>query len=90
MNAELQRIFDSAPEDAPRSRLEPYRELLFGWRGQGRSYRRIRELLASHCGISVAGSTLYQFLQRRKPPIPVKACRVTRPVSRYERPEFEG
>ena len=45
MNSELQRIFDSVPEDEPRSHLEPYRELILRWRRQGRSYRRIRQLL---------------------------------------------
>lgn len=68
MEAHLQAIFDSVPEDAPRSRLEPYRELILRWRRQGRSYRRIRELLAEKCSLKVADMTLYEFVQRRSRP----------------------
>ena len=90
MNAELQRIFDNASEDEPRSRLEPFRDLILAWRDQGRSLRRIRELLAEHCGISVAGSTLCQFLKKRTLSRPLKPRRIPRPASRYEKPEFKG
>jgi len=65
---ELQRIYDSVPEDKSRSRLEPYRELILRWRRQGRTYRRIRELLAEKCGVKVADMTLHEFVQRRSRP----------------------
>jgi hypothetical protein len=68
MNPELQRIFDSVPEDEPRSRLEPYRELILRWRRQGRSYRRIRELLVEHFGANIGKSALHKFVQRRSCP----------------------
>jgi hypothetical protein len=68
MNAELQRVFDSTPDDEPRSRLEPYRELILQWRRQGRTYRRIRQLLAEKCGVRVADMTLHEFVQRRSRP----------------------
>lgn len=68
MDERLQRIFDSLPEDAPRSRLEPYRELILRWRGQGRSYRRIRQLLNDECHVKVADMTLHEFVQRRSRP----------------------
>jgi Xaa-Pro aminopeptidase len=64
----LQRIFDSLPEDAPRSRLEPYRELILRWRRQGRSYRRIRQLLNDECQVKVADMTVHEFVQRRSRP----------------------
>lgn len=68
MNPELQRIFDSVPDDEPRSRLEPYRELILRWRRQGRTYHRIRQLLADECRVQVAYVTLYRFVQRRSRP----------------------
>ena len=68
MNERLQQIFDSVPEDKPRSRLEPYRELILRWRRQGRTYRRIRQLLASECQVTVADMTLHEFVQRRSRP----------------------
>jgi hypothetical protein len=68
---ELQRIYDSVPEDEPRARLEPYRELILRWRRQGRTYHRIRELLATRCNLTVAYVTLYRFIKKcsrpRKP-----------------------
>jgi hypothetical protein len=68
MNEELQRIFDSVPEDAPRSPLEPYRELILRWRRQGRSYRRICQMLNDRCKVKVAYAPLYRFVQRRSRP----------------------
>ncbi len=69
MNAEeLQRIFDSVPEEEPRSRLEPYRELILRWRRQGRSYRRIRQLLAEQCSVGVTTSMLHKFVKSRSRP----------------------
>lgn len=64
MKEELQRIYDSVPEDEPKSRLEPYRELILRWRRQGRTYHRIRELLATRCNVTVAYVTLYRFIKR--------------------------
>ena len=68
MDERLQKIFDSVPADEPRSRLEPYRELILRWRRQGRTYHRIRQLLAEQCDVKVAYVTLYRFIQRRSRP----------------------
>jgi len=61
MNPELQRIYDSMPEDEPRSRLDPYRELILRWRRQGRTYRRILQMLRDECRVKVAFGTLHEF-----------------------------
>jgi hypothetical protein len=68
MKAELQRIFDNVPEDEPRSRLEPYRELILRWRRQGRTYRRIRGLLAEQYSVTVSAVMVHKFVQRRSRP----------------------
>ena len=68
MKQELHRIFDDVPADEPRSRLEPYRELILRMRRQGRTYHRIRKLLADKCGVTVAYATLYEFIQTRSRP----------------------
>ena len=68
MKQEHQRIFDDFPTDEPRSRLEPYRELILRMRRQGRTYHRIRKLLADRCGVKVAYATLYEFVQTRSRP----------------------
>lgn len=72
LKEELQRIYDSEPEDQPRGRLEPYRELILRWRRQGRTYHRIRELLAVRCKVTVAYVTLYRFIKRSSRPRKVK------------------
>jgi len=68
MEQRLQEIFDHAPKDPPRSRLEPFKDLILKWRRQGRTYKRISELLANECGVKVGPVTLYRFIQRRSRP----------------------
>jgi hypothetical protein len=65
MDAHLQEIYDSTPLDEPRSKLEPYRELILSWRRQKRTYRRIQELLREKCGVRVSPQALHQFVRRR-------------------------
>lgn len=68
MDTELQRRLSEIPEDPPRSRLEPYRDIILRWRRQGRSYRRIRQLLNDECQVKVADMTLHEFVKRRSRP----------------------
>jgi len=65
---ELEQIYDSTPEDDPRSRLEPYRELILRWRRRGRSYEKIRQDLRDRCNVKVAHGTLFNFVKRRSRP----------------------
>ena len=68
MNPELQRIYDSVPEDEPKSRLEPYRELILRWRRQGRSHKRIAGFLRDQCKIRVSGEAVRKFVKLRSRP----------------------
>jgi hypothetical protein len=68
VNPELQRIFDSIPDEEIRSRLEPYSELILRWRRKGRSYRWICRTMNEKCGVTVAYGPLYRFVQRRSRP----------------------
>ena len=91
MNRDLQHIFDTTADDEARSRLEPYRELILRWRRQGRSYRRIRQLLATSCKVTIARSTLHEFVQRRSrsrtdTPAPVQPA----PPNQIERKPMAG
>lgn len=45
LSDELVKRLENLPPEEPRSRLEPLRELILAWRQQGRSYRRIQQLL---------------------------------------------
>ena len=65
MDREFRNILDSLPEKPPRSRLEPYGELIDGLRRRGRTYRDVVEILAEKCQLQVSISTLHDFLRAR-------------------------
>jgi len=67
MKPELQRIYESMKDEAPRSCLEPYRDVILRWRRSKRSYRCIQQVLAAN-GVKVALMTLHEFVQRRSRP----------------------
>ena len=58
-------ILASLPARAPRSRLEPYRELIREMRRRGRTYREIAGVLGERCGVRVAASSVHEFVRRR-------------------------
>ena len=68
LSEELVKRLENLPPDEPRSKLEPLRELILAWRQQGRSYRRIQQLLREKCKVDVAYETLRRFVQRRQRP----------------------
>jgi hypothetical protein len=63
MDDKFQDILDNLPEKPPRSRLEPYTELIGELRRRGRTYREIRHILAEKCATQVSVSTLHGFLR---------------------------
>jgi IS30 family transposase len=64
MNDQFRNILDNLPNVAPRSRLEPYTELIQALRQRKRSYREIARVLAANCGVRVSHSTLHEYVQR--------------------------
>ncbi len=65
MDEKFRAILDALPPKPPRSRLEPYRELIRELRNRGRTYREIAQVLEEHCRLSVAPSTVHGFVQAR-------------------------
>jgi IS30 family transposase len=65
MDEVLQAILDSLPPKPPRSKLEPYVELIQELRRRGRSYREIAGILATRCGVSAGTHTVYNFVRVR-------------------------
>jgi hypothetical protein len=65
MDERFQAILDSLPPKQPRSRLEPYWELIREMRRRGRTYREIAHVLADKCQVTVAASTIHDFVQLR-------------------------
>ena len=66
---ELQQVLDNLPADERRgSSLEPLRAIILRWRREGRTYRRICQILRDECHVKVAYGTLHEFVQRRSKP----------------------
>ena len=65
MDERFQAILDSLPPKPPRSRLEPYWELIREMRRRGRTYREIAQVLSDKCQVVVATSTIHDFVQVR-------------------------
>jgi DNA-binding transcriptional MerR regulator len=68
LNPEEQKIYDRVPADKPRSLLEPHRRLILRWRRQGRTYRRIQQILADECQVNVSHQAIRYFVERNARP----------------------
>jgi hypothetical protein len=62
---ELQRLLDAVPGKELRSKLDPFAAYILRWRRQGKSYRRIQQILADKCGVKVSYDALRGFVLRR-------------------------
>ncbi len=67
MDARFQEILDSLPPKRPRSRLEPYAELIEELRQRGTTYRKIAAILTERCQLQTSASTVHDFLHVRTP-----------------------
>ena len=65
MSDKFRAILDALPEKPPRSRLEPYDELIDEMRRRGRSYREIVSVLAEKCDLRVSISTIHDFVRAK-------------------------
>ena len=65
MDAKFEAILNSLPAKEPRSRLEPYSELITEMRKRGHSYREITQVLKKACGLKVGASTVNDFVLAR-------------------------
>ena len=65
MDPKFEAILNSLPTKDPRSRLEPYGELITEMRKRGRSYREIAHILKQSCGLKVGASTVNDFVLAR-------------------------
>jgi hypothetical protein len=67
MDARFQEILDSLPPKRPRSRLEPYAELIEELRHRGTTYRKIAAILTERCQLQTSASTVHDFLHVQTP-----------------------
>ena len=65
MRQSLETILAELPEKPPRSRLDPYLELIQELRMRKWTFKQIADLLAEKVGVRVTGSAVHDFLRRR-------------------------
>lgn len=65
MDDKFQDILDRLPEKPPRSRLEPYGDLIHELLMRGRTYRDVVRILAEECQVRVSSSTIHDFVRLR-------------------------
>jgi len=56
-------ILSSLPARPPRSRLEPYCELIEELRRRGRTYREITSVLLEKCQVRASRSNIHHFVR---------------------------
>jgi IS30 family transposase len=66
MRKDLEAILDSLPAQPPRSRLDPYADLIEEMRRRNWTYRAIAEVLAEKCDLKVAPSNIHHFVRQRE------------------------
>ena len=64
MKKRLKEILNTLPQQPPRSRLEPYSDLIEAMRARNWTYRGIACVLTEKCGIRVSPSNLHYFVKR--------------------------
>jgi hypothetical protein len=65
VDAKFEAILNSLPAKEPRSRLEPYSELITEMQKRGHSYREITQVLKKAYGLKVGTSTVNDFVLAR-------------------------
>jgi hypothetical protein len=66
MDEKFQIILSSLPEKPPRSRLEPFRELIEELRERGRTYQEIAQILTEKCQVATSRSAVNDFVRVRR------------------------
>ena len=93
---DFREILDNLPQKPPRSRLEPYRELILEMRRRGRPLREIAQVLGEKCGVRVAPSTIHDFVnvsssrERKSEPKTLGRTRASKLIPPGSRPRDPG
>ncbi len=65
MDPKFKEILDSLPNKPPRSRLQPYWELIRELRRRGQTFQDIAHILAEKCQVQVTASAVHDFVRKR-------------------------
>jgi len=86
MDPAISKLLEEIPEKPPRSKLEPHADIIATLRRKRRTYREIAQFLQEHLAITVAPSTIHDFVRvrrrrRKQIPSPPPATGVRAPES---------
>ncbi len=70
MDETLRKLLDNVPERPPRSKLEPHAEVIRELRRKRRTYQEIAAFFKEHLQVSVAPSTIHDFVKVRARRLP--------------------
>src|SRR5580700_12093703 len=66
MNPNISKLLDQIPEKPPRSKLELHADVIATLRQKRRTYREIADFFRDHLAITVAPSTIHDFVRVRR------------------------
>jgi IS30 family transposase len=66
MDPAISKLVEEVSEKPPRSKLEPHAEIIAALRQKRRTYREIAQFFQEHLAISVAPSTIHDFVRVRR------------------------
>ncbi len=66
MDPAISKLLDEISDSPPRSKLEPHAEIIGALRGKRRTYREIAQFFQEHLAITVAPSTIHDFVRVRR------------------------
>jgi len=66
LDPRINKLLDEIPERPPRSKLEPHTDVIGALRRKRFTYREIAQFLRDHLAITVAPSTIHDFVRIRR------------------------
>jgi hypothetical protein len=66
MDSAISKLLDEIPEKPTRSKLEPHAEVIAALRRKRRTFREIAQFFEEHLAITVAPSTIHDFVRVRR------------------------
>ena len=66
MDPIISKLLDDIPDKPPRSKLEPHAEIIAALRRKRQTYREISQFFGEHLNITVAPSTIHDFVRIRR------------------------
>ena len=71
---QVRQLLNELPKRGPRSRLDPFRELILEMRNRQYPYRAISRFLAERCGVHISHNAVRNFLNRRCSDMPASSA----------------